>query len=670
MKFKLNSEKIKSTVIATFKQFNPVFELRNPVMFVTEVAFLFSMVMAILPSYFGLPVTGNYPEFYFSVIILLFLTLLFANFSYAISEGKSKAIVASLRKLRKETLAHRLKSDGTIEEVKSSDLRKGDVFIVEKNEEIPTDGEVIDGSGYVSESSITGESRPVLRIVGDSVTGSTTLTTDRIKVRASSDPGETFIDKMIDLVNKSTREKTPNETALTAFLAGLTLIFLIVTASLYPLSDYMGISPNLMILIVLLICLIPTTIGALLSAIGIASINRISKYNIMAKSGKAVENAGDIDTIIVDKTGTITIGDRDAKKFYPAPGVDYSDFVKYCLMASIPDKTREGISIAKLARIEGAKISEDDVKEYTFLPFSAETKFSGIEKADESIIKGALSAIERKYGIKDQYIEGISKEISSRGGTALPVVRNGKFVGVIELADMLKPGIRERIESIKKMDIKTIMCTGDDEITAQQISLESGIDEYVANSTPMDKYQVVLLEKEKSRMVAMVGDGTNDAPALAKADVGLAMNSGTQAAKEAANMVDLDNDPTKLLDVIFLGKQVLITRGALTTFSFANDISKYFVILPAIFASFSSLSYINILDLTNPLLAITSALIFNTLIILALLPLALRGVTFRPASVSDILKRNIGLYGFGGVILPFIAIKVIYMLLLAGGVTW
>lgn len=668
--FGVSSQQVISVIKTTLMQFNPVSELRNPVMLLTEVAFILSIFMAIFPGSFSLPTSGSYEEFYLSVIVMLFLTLLFANLSYAISEGKSRSIVDSLKKMRKETVARKISEDGTITTVSSSALRKGDLVDVQAGEEIPSDGEVLEGSGFVMESNITGESRPSLKIIGDGVTGSTLLTTDHLKIRVTSDPGETFIDKMIDLVNAATREKTPNEVALTIFLAGLTLIFLIVTASLFSISVFLGTSPNLMVLMVLLICLIPTTIGALLSAIGIASINRISKYNIMAKSGKAVENAGDIDTVILDKTGTITIGEREAKKLYPAPGKDPKEFALDCLKCSHYDLTREGISIAKLARKSGASIPEEEMASYEFTPFSAETKSSGVTRKDETIVKGALKALEEKYGLRDQYVEGVCKEISSRGGTALPVIKNGKFVGVIELIDILKPGIKERINSIREMDIKTVMCTGDDEITAQQISQESGIDEFVANSTPMDKYHVVLREKENSKMVAMVGDGTNDAPALAKADVGLAMNSGTPAAKEAANMVDLDNDPTKLLDVIFLGKQVLITRGALTTFSFANDISKYFVILPAMFSSFTVLNFLNILNLTNPILAVTAALIYNTVIIIALLPLAIRGVSFRPSSANELLKRNLLLYGIGGAIFPFIAIKLIYVLLLIGGASW
>ena len=643
--------------------------MRNPVMFVTEIAFFLSLVLTIFPETLNLPVTGIYMQFYISVTLLLFLTVFFSNLGIAVSEGKSKAITTSLNKFKQEITAH-VMFEESVTDVISSSLRKGDIIIVQKDELIPIDGELIQGSGYVNESNITGESRPVLKVAGDSVTGSTRLLTDSITVRVTSNPGETFVDKMIELIGKSSRERTPNEIALSVFLSGLTLVFLIVTAAIFSLSSFLGVNPNVMILIVLLIALIPTTIGALLPAIGIAAINKVSEYNVIAKSGRAMENAGDIDTIILDKTGTVTMGEREATKFYPNKGTDYKSFVRMCALSSLKDETKEGMSILKLARSEGLDVTDDDLQGYEFMPFSAETKYSGIYRNGEEIVKGALRALMRKFELSDTFIEALCKEISMRGGTALPVVYNGDFAGVIELNDILKPGIRERLESLKRMNIKTIMCTGDDEVTAAYISQESGIDEYVANSTPMDKYNVVINEKNKQRMVAMVGDGTNDAPALAKADVGLAMNNGTPAAKESANMIDLDNDPTKLMDIIFIGKQILITRGSLTTFSIANDISKYFVIVPAIFSSFTQLSFINILNLQDPLLAITSALIFNTLIIVGLVPMALRGVRFRPSTINDLLNRNIIIYGLGGVIVPFIAIKVIYMALAALGVMW
>ncbi|MHB8358218.1 MAG: potassium-transporting ATPase subunit KdpB [Thermoplasmataceae archaeon] len=655
-------------LLLTLKYFSPVREVKNPVMFVTEISTVVALFITIFPSAFNLPSTSTYLQFYMAVVILLFLTVFFSNLSWAISEGKSQAIAASLQKFKKETTAH-LKKGEILVDVKSTDLIKDDIVVVNKNEAIPMDGEIIEGSGYVNESNITGESRPSLKVLGDSVTATTTLVTDHIIIKVTSNPGETFIDQMIKIVASARREKTPNEIALTTFLSGITLVFLIVAALIFSMG-YFFLNPiDIMIIIVLLIALIPTTIGGLLPAIGVAAINKVSEFNIIAKSGRAVENAGDIDTIILDKTGTVTMGEREATKFYPNSGVDYTEFQRMCLLSSLQDQTKEGMSIVKLAKRENQNLP-DTLEGYRFEPFSAETRYSGIFKGDEYVVKGALKTLKSKYSLQDTFIEALCKEISSRGGTALPVVSNGKFVGVIELNDMLKPGIRERLSSLKSMNIKTIMCTGDDEVTASYISAESGIDEYIANSTPMDKYEVVLKEKGKQRMVAMVGDGTNDAPALSRADVGLAMNNGTQSAKEAANMIDLDSDPTKLMDVIFIGKQILITRGALTTFSIANDISKYFVIIPAMFFFVPQLAFINILDLQNPILAITAALIFNTIVIPFLIPLALRGVRFKPSSLNSLLKRNLLIYGLGGVILPFIAIKIIYIALSAGGVVW
>lgn len=658
-----------SVFFRALKNFSPKYLFSNPVMFVTEFAFVLSLVIAIVPSWFGAPSGVPYTYFYVAVVANLFLTLLFSNISLAISESKSKAITDSLKQLKIEVKAKLLDGE-EVREVSSSELRKGDIILIETGDVIPIDGEIIEGTGYVNEANVTGESRPSRKIFGDSVTGSTTLVTDTIKVQVTSNPGETFLDKMISIVENSRRSRTPNEIALTVFLSGVTLIFLIVVSALFSATHFIGIQPNLMVLIVLLIALIPTTIGGLLPAIGVASINKISQYNVIAKSGKAIENAGDIDTIILDKTGTVTMGEREAVKFYPNKGMDYSEFVKYCSLTSLRDLTKEGMSIVKLAETEGVKLGDQDLEGYEFVPFSADTKYSGIQGGNEEIFKGALKALEKKYSLSDIYIEGVCKEISLRGGTALVVVRNGEFSGVIELNDLLKPGIRQRLERLKKMNIKTIMCTGDDETTAAFIAQESGIDEYVANSTPMDKYNVVLKEKDQQRMVAMVGDGTNDAPALSRADVGLAMNNGTQAAKDAANMVDLDNDPTKLMDVIFLGKQVLITRGALTAFSVANDLSKYFVIVPAMFTIFPELDFLNILNLQNPIVAITAALIFNTLIILLLIPMAIRGVRYRPSSIGDLLRRNVSIYGIGGIILPFILIKAIYTIMVASGVTW
>ncbi len=658
---------IKDILKTTFKNFSPALEMRNPVMFVTEISMVISFIVTIDPRLFALPETPVYMDFYISVTVLLFLTLVFSNVGTAISEGKSKAITSSLQKLTATINAHLVTENG-VTDVKSSELHIGDELVVRKNEIIPIDGEIMMGSAYVNDSSITGESRPVMKVEGDSVTGSTILLSDEMHMRVTQNPGDTYIDKMIQIVKNTTRTKTPNEIALTVLLSGLTLVFVIVVAAVYATSTAYAAPVNIMILIVLLIALIPTTIGGLLPAIGIASINTVSQFNIIAKSGKAVENAGDVDTIILDKTGTITIGEREAVKLIPNKNISVEEFATACYMCSIDDSTKEGLSIVKLSESMGA--SHDLPAGHQFVKFSPETKYSGIKFGNSYIFKGALKSLKEKFNLSDNFMEAVCKEISSRGGTAIPVAKDGTFLGVIELNDMLKPGIKDRINELHKMEIKTVMCTGDDEITAAFMSRESGIDNYVANSTPIDKYNVVKSEKENFRMVAMVGDGTNDAPALAFADVGLAMNSGTQAAKEAANMIDIDNNPTKLIDLIFLGKQILITRGALTTFSIANDVAKYFVIIPAAFYIFPQLAYLNILGLSDPLLAITSALIFNTIIIPALIPLALRGVKFRPSSANEILGRNILLYGIGGIITPFVVISIIYFLLGSVGVAW
>lgn len=651
------------------EKFRPDFQVKNPVMFVTEIAFIISIFVMLFPSAFNAPAGKVYFSFYLAVSILLFLTLLFSNLSTTMSEEQSKSITESLKKMKTETMAVRV-TGNTTETVSSEDLRSGDTVIVKSGEIIPSDGEVVSGTGYVNESNVTGESRPVRKIVGDSVTGSTKLQTDELVVKITANPGETYIDRMISIVETAIREKTPNEIALSTLLSGLTLIFLMVTASIFALSSFLGFSTNIDILLVLLIALIPTTIGGLMPAIGIAAVNKISKFNVISKSGRAVENAGDIDTIILDKTGTVTMGDREAIQFYPNSGVEEKEFIKYCAMASLQDNTMEGMSIVSLAREKGIEVQPSDMDKFEFLPFSAETRFSGIKGNDTYIYKGALSTMLKNHRLNDTFIVALCKEISLRGGTALPVVKDGKFIGVIELNDTLKPGIKQRLDLLKKMNIRTIMCTGDDEVTASFFTNLSGIDEYVANSTPVDKFNVVISEKAKQRMVAMVGDGTNDAPALAKADVGMAMNKGTSPAKDAANMIDLDSDPTKLMDVIFIGKQILITRGALTTFSIANDVSKYFVIIPAMFYFIPALGAINILGLENPLIAITSALIFNTIIIPLMVPMAIRGVRYRPSSISELFRRNILIYGVGGIILPFIAIKVIYVLLTILGVTW
>ncbi|MHB1440321.1 MAG: potassium-transporting ATPase subunit KdpB [Cuniculiplasma sp.] len=656
-------------IINALKEFDPRKLYRNPVMFITEIALLLSIYLLVFHSEYDLSLSGLYIPFYISVLVLLFLTIFFSTLAESLAEGKSRDITASLRKMKKETTG-RLIVDKEEKIVDSSTLRKGMIVEVRKNEMVPTDGEIAEGSGYFNESSITGESKAVFKVTGDSVTGGTVFLDDSIKVRITANPGETFLDKMIEMVEGSVRKKTPNELALSVLLSGLTLIFIVVTSSILPLGSFMKFDVNLILLVVLLITLIPTTIGALLPALGIAAINKVSQFNVIAKSGRAVENAGDIDTIILDKTGTITMGERDASKLYPNKGVSDEVMASVAYQSSYMDETREGISLIKYVKNLFPDIEKYKIKDASFIPFSSETKFSGIAYDDHKIYKGSPHAIWDLMGEKDGFIDAVCAEISSRGGTAMVLVEDSHVIGAIEFNDIIKPWIGERIKTMKTMNIKTVMCTGDNELTAAYISREAGLDEFVANSKPQDKYLKVESEKNQQRMVAMVGDGTNDAPALALADVGLAMNSGTQAAKDAANMIDLDNDPTKLMDVIFLGKQILITRGSLTTFSIANDISKYFVIIPAIFYIFPALSFINILGFTDPLLAITSALIFNTIIIPLLIPMAIRGVRFKPSTVDQLLKRNIMVYGFGGVVLPFIAIGLIYHLLLGVGILW
>ncbi len=656
-------------VINAIKSFDPRKIVKNPVMFITELAMFVSLYLLAFHTQYGLNLTPVYIDFYISVIILLFLTIFFSNLAESLAEGKSRNITATLKKMKRETNGRVIDQNGE-RMIPSSELRKGMIVEVRKDETVPTDGEIVEGRGYFNESSITGESKPVFKVQGDSVTGATILQDSKVKIRITADPGETFLDKMIELVEGSIRTKTPNEIALSILLSGLTLVFLIITSSVYTLGTFLNTNVNLFILVVLLICLIPTTIGALLPALGVAAINKVSQFNVIAKSGRAVENAGDIDTIILDKTGTITIGDREANAIYPNRDISMDQLYEAAYISSYFDETKEGISVVKKALENKPDLKSLDMTKYEFVPFTPDTKFSGVKKENQYIYKGSPNAIWELAGSKDNYIDARCAEISSRGGTAMVVISEKGILGAIEFNDILKPWIRERIESLKAMNIKPVMCTGDNELTAQYIAREASIDEVVANSKPKDKYDKVQEEKEKQRMVAMVGDGTNDAPALALADVGFAMNSGTQAAKDAANMIDLENDPTKLMDVIFLGKQILITRGSLTTFSIANDISKYFVIIPAVFFMFPDLSFINVLGFTDPLLAVTSALIFNTFIIPMLIPLAIRGVRFKPSGINDLLKRNIMVYGVGGVLLPFVAIGAIYYLLLGVGVVW
>lgn len=623
------------------------------------------------------------------IFLILFVTLLFANFAEAIAEARGKAQADSLRKTREDTPAKKVFPVGEIyvgeiKTVPSSQLKKGDVFIAEAGDTIPMDGEIIEGLATIDESAITGESAPVIREAGgdkSSVTGGTKVLSDKIKVRVTTQPGESFLDKMIALVEGASRQKTPNEIALTILLAGFTIIFIIVCVTLKPFGDYASTPITIAAFISLFVCLIPTTIGGLLSAIGIAGMDRALRANVITKSGKAVETAGDLDTLLLDKTGTITIGNRKATHFWPAPGVDEKAFIEACVLASLADETPEGKSIIELA---GANPGSFQTKSARFVAFTAETRCSGIdlpqgerssaaEQGEDGrlgatkgvfIRKGAFDAIRtlvvRAGNSFPEQTEGKVKEIASNGGTPLAVSQNGRVLGVIELQDIIKPGIQERFERLRKMGVKTVMVTGDNPLTAKYIAEKAGVDDFIAEAKPEDKMNYIRKEQQGGKLVAMMGDGTNDAPALAQADVGVAMNSGTQAAKEAGNMVDLDNDPTKLIEIVEIGKQLLMTRGTLTTFSIANDVAKYFAIVPALFiASIPGLQALNIMRLHSPESAILSAVIFNAIIIPLLIPLALRGITYKPIGASALLRRNLLIYGLGGVVVPFIGIKLI-----------
>ncbi|MBK9636847.1 MAG: potassium-transporting ATPase subunit KdpB [Bacteroidetes bacterium] len=667
----------KDLMLEAFKQsfvkLNPKIMFRNPVMFTVEIgtAIMFAVCLWTLA---GETSQGSF-AYNLTVFIILLLTLLFANFAEAIAEARGKAQADSLRKTREETPAKKItvKGNNSSHEVKiipSSKLIKGDLFFCEAGDIIPTDGEIIEGLATIDESAITGESAPVIREAGgdkSSVTGGTKVLSDRITVQVTTEPGESFLDKMIALVEGASRQKTPNEIALTILLAGFTLVFIIVTVTLKPFADYANTPITIAAFISLFVCLIPTTIGGLLSAIGIAGMDRALRANVITKSGKAVETAGDIDVLLLDKTGTITIGNRKATHFYHADGVTEKAFMESCVLASLADETPEGKSIIDLAKEKGAKTKSNDslLNDAKFIKFTAETRSSGIDlKNGIRIRKGAADTI-RKNAEKagHDYSSGIDKivnGISANGGTPLVVSENEKVVGVIELQDIIKPGIQERFDRLRKMGIKTVMVTGDNPLTAKFIAEKAGVDDFIAEAKPEDKMNYIKKEQSAGRLVAMMGDGTNDAPALAQADVGVAMNSGTQAAKEAGNMVDLDNDPTKLIEIVEIGKQLLMTRGTLTTFSIANDVAKYFAIIPALFiVAIPALQGLNIMNLHSPESAILSAIIFNALIIPFLIPLALKGVAYKPIGASALLRRNLFIYGLGGVIVPFIGIKLI-----------
>ncbi len=642
----------------SFVKLNPKIMFRNPVMFTVEIgtAVMFIVCLWILS---GEQTQGSF-AYNFVVFIVLLLTLLFANFAEAIAEARGKAQADSLRKTREETPA-KLKSG---ELISSSQLKKGDVFICETGDIIPADGEIVEGLATIDESAITGESAPVIREAGgdkSSVTGGTKVLSDKITVKVTTEQGESFLDKMIALVEGASRQKTPNEIALTILLAGFTLVFIIVTVTLKPFADYANTPITIAAFISLFVCLIPTTIGGLLSAIGIAGMDRALRANVITKSGKAVETAGDIDVLLLDKTGTITIGNRKATHFYPANGIDEKHFTKCVVLSSMSDQTPEGKSIIELA---GVSSSDYNISNPKFIKFTAETRSSGIDFESTRIRKGASDAIRNlseKAG--NSYPSEVSERviaISGNGGTPLVVSENEKIIGVIELQDIIKPGIRERFDRLRKMGIKTVMVTGDNPLTAKFIAEKAGVDDFIAEAKPEDKMNYIKKEQSEGRLVAMMGDGTNDAPALAQADVGVAMNSGTQAAKEAGNMVDLDNDPTKLIEIVEIGKQLLMTRGTLTTFSIANDVAKYFAIIPALFiVAIPALQGLNIMNLHSPESAILSAVVFNAIIIPLLIPLALKGVAYKPIGASALLRRNLLIYGLGGVLIPFIGIKAI-----------
>ncbi|MGG6298107.1 potassium-transporting ATPase subunit KdpB [Leptolyngbya sp. AN02str] len=658
----------------SFVKLHPGVMVKNPVMFIVWVGTIITAILTIFPDLFGV-VAGESQRFYNGLVTLILLfTLLFANFAEAVAEGRGKAQADALRSTKSETIARKLTPEGSIQEVNSTELRRGDRVKVVAGDMIPADGEVIEGVASVDESAITGESAPVLKEPGSdvasSVTGGTRIISDALIIRVTADPGKGFIDRMIALVEGAERTKTPNEIALTVLLAVLTQVFLIVVATLVTPAGYLGSPVGVTALIALLVALIPTTIGGLLSAIGIAGMDRVAQFNVVATSGRAVEACGDINTLVLDKTGTITLGNRLAEEFIPVGGHGVDEVASAALAASVFDETPEGKSIVRLAEQMRAKLNFDS-KKAEGIEFSARTRMSGTDLPDGSEVrKGAIDSIRgfvrSRGGNVPTDLDQAFERVSRLGGTPLAVCRDSEIYGVVYLKDIVKPGIRDRFDQLRRMGVRTVMLTGDNRITASVIAAEAGVDDFIAEATPEDKIQVIQSEQAQGKLVAMTGDGTNDAPALAQANVGVAMNSGTQAAKEAANMVDLDSDPTKLIDLVTIGKQLLITRGALTTFSIANDIAKYFAIIPAMFTAIG-IGALNVMGLASPQSAVLSALIYNALIIPALIPLALRGVKFRPLSANQLLTRNILIYGLGGVIAPFIAIKIIDVIIAAIG---
>ena len=660
---------VRGAAWSSLLKLNPRNMMGNPVMFVVEIGSVITTALLILHPHeaFG---------FNLQITLWLWFTVLFANFAEAMAEGRGKAQAETLRKARSETMANRIACDGKLEQVASAKLRAGDLVAVSAGELIPGDGEIIEGVASVDESAITGESAPVIREAGgdrSAVTGGTRVLSDQIKVKITSNPGETFLDRMIALVEGASRQKTPNEIALNILLAGLTIIFLLAVVTLQPFAIYSGSPQTVFVLVSLLVCLIPTTIGGLLSAIGIAGMDRLVQHNVLAMSGRAVEAAGDVTTLLLDKTGTITFGNRQATEFLPGPGVSEAEMADAAQLSSLADETPEGRSIVVLAKekynLRGREFSDHEAE---FIPFTAQTRMSGVNLDGRQIRKGAAESIahylEQNGSAMPQEVRASVERIASSGGTPLVVAENRRAMGVIHLKDVVKGGIRDRFAQLRAMGIRTVMITGDNPLTAAAIAREAGVDDFLAQATPEDKLKLIRTEQAGGKLVAMTGDGTNDAPALAQADVGVAMNTGTQAAKEAGNMVDLDSNPTKLIEVVEIGKQLLMTRGALTTFSIANDVAKYFAIIPAMFAvTFPVLNALNIMHLKTPQSAVLSAVIFNALIIIALIPLALRGVKYRAMNAEALLRRNLFIYGVGGLIAPFVGIKLIDVLITAAG---
>ncbi len=663
---------VRQAALDSLRKLDPRMQIKNPVMFIVEVGSLLTTIIFVRELATG----AGQPLFTGQVAFWLWFTVLFANFAEAMAEGRGKAQADTLRKTRTETVANRLTEGGRMETVPAASLRKGDVVMVHAGEFIPADGEITQGVASVDESAITGESAPVIREAGgdrSAVTGGTRVISDWIKVQVTSDPGHTFLDHMIALVEGAERHKTPNEIALNILLAVLTLVFLLVVVTLQPFAYYAGTEIPIPVLVSLLVCLIPTTIGALISAIGIAGMDRLVQQNVLAMSGRAVEAAGDVDTLLLDKTGTITLGNRQATEFIPVPGVSEGELADAAQLASLADETPEGRSIVVLAkekyRIRGRELAD---KSAAFVPFSAMTRMSGINLDGREIRKGAAEAI-AKYvseqgGVIPAELQVATDRIARAGGTPLVVAERGRALGVVHLKDIVKGGMRHRFDALRAMGIKTVMITGDNPLTAAAIANEAGVDDFLAQATPENKMDLIKREQAAGKLVAMTGDGTNDAPALAQADVGVAMNTGTTAAKEAGNMVDLDSNPTKLIEIVEIGKQLLMTRGALTTFSIANDVAKYFAIIPAMFIlAFPQLTALNVMRLATPESAILSAVIFNAVIIIALIPLALRGIPYKPLGAAAVLRRNMLIYGLGGIVLPFVGIKVIDVVLVAIG---